>query len=129
MQSVNGNSPTHKRCSVCKEWKRISTDTKESEFYTAGTRRGVQQWGSRCKECDKAIKRARWHEGNHKWQHKQEYARARSRALTKLKRLVPELYEMCLEEELAKEGVPYHPRHTPYERRSVKIQHDKGPQP
>lgn len=114
------NEPTHKQCTECKQWKRISLNPKESEFYTAGvSKNGIQQWGTRCKPCDRAVKRAIYHEGRHQWEHKKAYSRARSRALTRLKRLVPELYEMVLEEELAKDGVPYTPKHSAMERRSV----------
>lgn len=91
-----------KKCSKCGEWLDRATN-----FYTAGKNKdGSPKYASKCKGCSRDVQRERYHEGKYKnWTHKQAYIRARSRALTRLSKLVPELYEMCLREELEKEGV------------------------
>ena len=73
-------------------------------FHKQGKRNGRQMYRAICKDCANAQYREQYHKGERQeWKHKASYIRARSRALTRLSKLVPELYEMCLKEELAKE--------------------------
>lgn len=94
-----------KRCKECGEWKPLS------QFHKQGIKGNKQQYASKCKPCKNAEYREKYHtegrNGGNEWKYKKQYVRARSRALTRLSNLVPELYEMCLKEELEKEGVPY----------------------
>ena len=75
-----------------------------SKFHKQGRKGGRQRYRGVCKDCANRDYRKLYHEGKRQdWRHKQAYIRARSRALTRLSKLVPELYDMCLREELAKE--------------------------
>lgn len=78
-----------------------------SEFHKMGFKNGRQRYNTRCKDCVNRISREKYAEGKraNRWppEKKRAYSRARSRALTKLAKLVPELYGNVLEEELAKE--------------------------
>lgn len=92
---------TYKNCSDCNTKKLLK------EFYRAGKRNGKVQYQHICKECDKERKRKDYHTGRkNEWIYKKQYIRARSRALNRLSKLVPELYDKVLREELVKEGVP-----------------------
>lgn len=102
---------THKKCKAeeheGERWLPLE------QFHKMGRRQGRQQYKGICKDCANARYRKQYHETNgalprngNNWQYKNQYIRARSRALTRLSKLVPELYEMCLREELEKEGVP-----------------------
>lgn len=114
------NEPDKKKCGKCNEWKDVE------EFYRAGKRNGRQQYAHKCKECEKADKREAYHAGRkHQWQHKKAYIRARSRAQTRLTKLVPELYDLILSEELEKEGVPRKPKTDPMKRRSITVHHER----
>ena len=73
-------------------------------FHKQGRKGGRQRYKGICKVCANKQYRKDYHEGRRNdWKHKQAYIRARSRAMTRLSKLVPELYDMCLREELAKE--------------------------
>lgn len=93
----------NKKCSVCGEWLPLT------DFYTAGKRRtkdGRRYRMSRCKACHRLAQKARgWKSSSMDPEQKKAYMRARSKALTRLRHLCPELYEMCLREALKAEGI------------------------
>jgi hypothetical protein len=75
-------------------------------FHRKGYRKGRQQYSTRCKVCvNRDYRKEYWETGKTRndWKYKKAYIRARSKALTRLSKLVPELYEKCLHEELMKE--------------------------
>lgn len=78
-------------------------------FYTAGWRNGKRMYGSFCKKCDKQHSKQKYwaakNAGNdpNDRPEKKKWMRARSRALTRLRRLYPEMFEQLLAEELMKE--------------------------
>lgn len=78
-------------------------------FHKQGVRNGRQYYSSLCKTCKNAKLREQYHEGvrgrGKDPERKKAYLRARSKALTRLTKLVPELYERVLNEELAKEPI------------------------
>lgn len=91
-----------KKCSRCGEWKDRAT-----HYYTAGRyKNGTSRYASACKPCARAVARERARKRTHS-EEKKAYLRAHSKALTRLRKLCPELYEMCMKEELEKEGVTY----------------------
>ncbi|MCA1806357.1 MAG: hypothetical protein LC687_00550 [Actinobacteria bacterium] len=77
------------------------------EFHKQGKRGGKQQYNPRCKACKNRQYRELYAENKREqaWpdDKKRAYSRARSRALTKLARSVPELYATILQEELDRE--------------------------
>lgn len=79
------------------------------EFYTAGWRNGKRQYGSFCKTCDREDSKLKYHAAKARGEdpndraNKKKWMRARSRALTRLRRLYPEMFEKLLAEELMKE--------------------------
>lgn len=78
-----------------------------TEFHKQGIRYGKQQYSNYCKECKNRHYRKLYAENkrDQAWpdEKKRAYSRARSRALTKLSRAVPELYATLLQEELDRE--------------------------
>ena len=95
--------PDHKKCNTCGEWKKVT------EFHKRGRRNGKQQWDGHCKICRNAFYREKYRNRDpgrtKQWDHHNAYLRARSRAFTRLTKLVPELYERVLLEECKKEGI------------------------
>lgn len=78
-------------------------------FYTAGKRNGRVYYGTYCKVCDKEDSRQKYHAakaaGNdpNNRESKRKYMRARSKALTRLRKLYPEMFETLMIEELRKQ--------------------------
>ena len=76
-------------------------------FHKKGRRNGRQFYDEKCKKCRNRILRAQYAEekrsGGWTPEKKRAYLRARSRANTKIRKLVPELYDQVLKEELEKE--------------------------
>jgi hypothetical protein len=79
-----------------------------TEFHKKGRRRGKQNYEHHCKTCTNRRLRAEYAvtgaSGGWSPEKKRAYLRARSRAFTRLSKLVPELYQMALTEELSKEA-------------------------
>ena len=108
-----------KQCTRCHEWKLINKFHKDGK-----SAKGYQLYKSICAECVSKIQREKGTNRNRKhtrgeWKHKNEYSRARTRALTRLSHLVPELYDKLLQEELEKEGVHWKVRYKNSTMRSV----------
>jgi hypothetical protein len=81
-----------------------------TEFHKQGIKHGKQYYKTHCKECCNKQYRRMYAEKkrNNNWTGRKPYIRARSRALTRLSKLVPELYMKVLKEELVEEGMdPY----------------------
>lgn len=83
-----------------------------TEFHKQGKRRGKQNYNSRCKHCKNKKYREQYEEGKRRSAQteigkRKAYSRARSRALTRLSYMVPELYATVLSEELAKEDAEF----------------------
>lgn len=79
-----------------------------TEFHKKGYRHGKQHHEARCRDCTNRRLRAEYAvtgaSGGWNPEKKKAYLRARSRAFTRLSKLVPELYQMVLNEELSKEA-------------------------
>jgi chromosome condensin MukBEF MukE localization factor len=79
------------------------------KFHKKGVRNGRQFYDEKCKKCRNRRLRKLYAEekrsGGWDPDKKRAYSRARSRALTRLAKLVPELYDHVLQEELSKEPV------------------------
>ncbi|MCA1806853.1 MAG: hypothetical protein LC687_03170 [Actinobacteria bacterium] len=78
-----------------------------SKFHKKGVRMGRQFYDQRCKVCKNRFLREQYknNERSGGWppEKKRAYSRARSRALTRLAKLTPELYGRVLDEELSQE--------------------------
>lgn len=75
-------------------------------FHKQGRRKGKQAYSTKCKDCKNRIMRDLYHQGKKgDWERdkKRAYSRARSKALSRLAKVCPELYGQLLDEELAKE--------------------------
>lgn len=100
-QKSSGARPIwQKKCTRCGEWKNRNRD-----FYTAG----YEKVASRCKECLKELSRQKYHSdpkerARRSGEYKKAYVRARSKTLTRVKNIVPELFEVIMEEEMHKQG-------------------------
>jgi hypothetical protein len=77
------------------------------KFHKRGRRNGIQDYDGWCKVCRNAKLREQYAQegrsGGWNADKKKAYLRARSRTFTRLTKLVPDLYQMVLKEELAKE--------------------------
>lgn len=77
------------------------------KFHKQGRRNGKQQYNSKCKDCKNRYYRQKYAEDKRGqvWPDakKKAYSRARSRALTKLARVFPDVYATLLQEELDRE--------------------------
>lgn len=84
-----------------------------TEFHKQGKRRGKQSYNSRCKACKNRQYRQQYAQKNDGYSTEQEikkrkaYSRARSRAMTRLSYMVPELYATILSEELEREDTEF----------------------
>jgi len=77
-----------------------------SHFHKQGRRNNKQAYSSKCKDCKNRAMRHLYRQGNKRqWEveKKRAYSRARSKALSRLAKLTPELYGQLLDEELSKE--------------------------
>lgn len=78
-----------------------------SSFHKKGRRNGRQLYDEKCKKCRNKRLREEYsvnkRSGGWDPEKKRAYSRARSRALTRLSKAVPEAYEFLLLEELRKE--------------------------
>ncbi len=91
-----------------------------TEFHKQGKRNNKQSYSSKCKVCKNRYSRYLYSidkKGSWPPDKKRAYSRARSRALSKLAKLTPELYGQVLEEELLKEPHDFSSRGKTYPKR------------